>query len=214
MSIGNLAIALLLALPAAAAEMPLPELRIEPASGGSVFFVKNISPRPLTAFLIELVDYPGSSFAAVQDETTGAAIAPGVEKRIPSSNMIVAAAPDYVKILAAAYADGSASGAPEKVEQLKEFRRVKLATTRELIARIETATAAAKARESLLANLKQWRETAPEPERRTRYAAAGLERSAVKTLISETAAGIEAHPLDEVLSTLRKSERLLAAVKP
>ena len=50
MSLKNLAFALLLILPAAAAEMPLPELRIEAADAGSVLFVKNISPLPLTAF--------------------------------------------------------------------------------------------------------------------------------------------------------------------
>ena len=212
MSLRNLEVAVLLALPVVAAEMPMPGMRIEPSTGGSVFHVKNISPQPLVAFLIELVDYPGSSFATVQDETTGEPIAPGVEKRIPSSNMIVAAAPGYVKILAAAYADGSASGTTEKVTQLIEFRRAKLATARELIARIEKAKAAATPKESLITDLKQWRDSSPEPERRTRYQAAGLRRAAVKALISETATGLETQSLDEVLAGLRKSELALAAV--
>ena len=69
MSLRTFASAILFILPAAAAEMPLPELRIEPANGGSILFVKNVSPQPLTAFLIELVDYPGSGFAMVQDES-------------------------------------------------------------------------------------------------------------------------------------------------
>ena len=59
----------LLALPAIAADMPLPELRIEPTGGGSIFYIKNTAPVPLTAYLIELVDYPGSSYSFWQDET-------------------------------------------------------------------------------------------------------------------------------------------------
>ena len=54
---------LLLALPAIAAEVPLPELRIEPTGGGSIFYIKNNSATPLAAYLIELVGYPGSSYS-------------------------------------------------------------------------------------------------------------------------------------------------------
>src|SRR5437764_894400 len=36
---------------AAAAEMPLPVLRTEATSGGSIFYIKNNSTQPLTAYL-------------------------------------------------------------------------------------------------------------------------------------------------------------------
>ena len=49
---------LLVALPAIAAEMVLPELRTEPTAGGSVFYIKNNSTEALNSYLIELVDYP------------------------------------------------------------------------------------------------------------------------------------------------------------
>ena len=208
MSIRSFAFALLPILPVGAMEMPLPELRIESANGGSVLFVKNVAPQPLTVFLIELVDYPGSGFAMVQDESTLDPIAPGVEKRIPSSNMIVAAAPNYTKILAAIYADGSAGGDPRKVSQLVEYRRAKLATIRELIKRFETTP-----KEALAAGLKEYRESIPTPDRRARYAAAGIQSAALRALISETTAGVESRPLDETLARLRNSERALASAK-
>src|SRR5580704_7934582 len=93
-----------LALSAVAAEAPLPGLRIEPVAGGSIFYVKNVSSQPLTAWLVELVDYPGSSYSLWRDDISEP-IPPGVEKRIPVANMTVGAVPDYVKIQAAIYAD-------------------------------------------------------------------------------------------------------------
>ncbi len=214
LSVKNFLSAFLLLLPVAAAEMPLPELRIEPAPGGSVFFVKNDSPQPLTAFLIELVDYPGSGFAMVQDESTAEPIAPGVEKRIPVSNMIVAAAPNYTKTLAAIYADGSAGGAPRKVAQLAAFRRAKLETTRELIKRLEKSKADAAPKDSINAGIKEYGESIPAPDRRARYEAAGVQSTALRSLIAETAAALDTRPLDDALARLRTYERALAAAKP
>src|SRR5580698_3781439 len=134
MSLKTFAPVLLLPLCAAAAQ--LPELRTEPIGGGTVFFVKNSSSQPLTGYLIELVDYPGSSYSLWQDEISSEPIAPGAEKRIQVANMTAGAVPDYMKIQAAIYADGSTAGVPEKVTQFLERRKAVLATTRELIARI------------------------------------------------------------------------------
>jgi hypothetical protein len=102
----------------AAAEAPLPELRTEPTAGGSIFYVRNGSAQPLTAYLIELVDYPGSAYSLWQDDLTNRPIPPGGEKRISVANMTVGAVPDYVKMRAALYADGSSAGIPEKVAQM------------------------------------------------------------------------------------------------
>ena len=191
----------------------MPELRIEPIDGGSVFFVKNNASKPLAAYLIELVDYPGSAFAMVQDETNGEPLAPGAEKRIQRSNMIVAAAPGYVKLLAAVYGDGSAAGAAEKVTQLLEFRGAKLATIRELIQRIEKAKAGSTSKAFLISDLMQWRESTPEPDRRARYQAVGLLRAAVKSFIASVATSLEIQPLDEVLIRLQRQESVLTPVK-
>ena len=120
---------LLVALPAIAAEIPLPELRIEPTAGGSIFYIKNNSPQALNAYLIELVDYPGSSYSFWQDETVAEPIPPKAEKRIQVANMTVGAVPDYVKMQAALYAGGASAGIPEKVAQLLDRRRVTLETT-------------------------------------------------------------------------------------
>ena len=86
----KLAILPLLAMAAAAAE--LPDLRIEPTAGGSIFYVKNSSTQPLTGWLIELVDYPGSSFSLWQDDPA-VPLAPGAERRIPVTNMTVGGGP-------------------------------------------------------------------------------------------------------------------------
>src|SRR5208337_3305065 len=98
MSPAKFATVLFAALPVIAAQMPLPELRTEPTAGGSIFYIRNNSPQPLNAYLIELVDYPGSSYALWQDETVAEPIPPQGEKRIQVANMTVGAVPDYVKM--------------------------------------------------------------------------------------------------------------------
>jgi hypothetical protein len=196
--------AIMLAMPAVVAEAPLPELRIEPTTGGSIFYVKNVSSQPLTAWLIELVDYPGSSYSLWQDEISDP-IPPGVEKRIPVSNMTVGAVPDYVKIQAAIYADGASSGVPEKVTQFIERRRAVLETTRELIRRIESGQDD---------GLKQWAESIPQPSRANRNSQSAINNAAVRSLISGTIAHIESHSTADALTVLRASERALAASKP
>src|ERR1700737_3372798 len=156
MSLTRLTAILLLVLSAAAAQTPLPELKIEPAAGGSVFFIKNAASQPLTAFVIELVNYPGSSYSLWRDEIASEPIPPGVEKRIAVANMTVGAVPDYVKIQAALYADGTSSSIPEKITQLIDRRRLTLQTTRELIRRIEKAQSAGTPKAELAGELKQW----------------------------------------------------------
>lgn len=140
----SFALALLLAVCASRAEPPLPELRTEPTAGGSIFHVRNLAGVPLTGFLIELVDYPGSYYALWQDDIAGTPIPPAAERAIRVANMTVGAVPDYVKLRAAVFADGSSAGIPEKVAQFVERRRFTLETTRELIHRLESAQAAAR----------------------------------------------------------------------
>jgi galactitol-specific phosphotransferase system IIB component len=204
------AAAFLLAAAASAAEQPLPELRIEPTGGGTFFIIRNLSAQPLTAFLVELVDYPGSSYALWQDEIAAEPIAPGAERRMRVANMTVGAAPGYVKMRAALYADGTSSGIPEKVTQLVERRRYTLQITRELIGRLEKAQSKA----ALAADLKQWAESIPAPTRANRTSQIGINQAAAQTLIADTAAQMEAHSVEETLNTLRASERALAASKP
>jgi hypothetical protein len=137
-------------LPLLASAAPLPQLRIEPITGGSIFYVKNVSSQPLTGFLIELVDYPGSQYALWEDDVLEP-VAPGQEKRIQVGNMTVGAVPDYVKVQAAIYADGSTAGIAEKITQFKERRRLKLQTVREMIAHLANHSA-----EETLAWLRTW----------------------------------------------------------
>jgi hypothetical protein len=193
-----------LALSAVAAEAPLPGLRIEPVAGGSIFYVKNVTSQPLTAWLIELVDYPGSSYSLWRDDIAEP-IPPGVEKRIPVANMTVGAVPDYVKIQAAIYADGASSGIPEKVAQFIERRRAILETTRELIRRVESGQ---------VAGLNQWSDSFPPPGRSNRNSQAAINNAAARSLIADTITRIETHSAADALTALRTSERALAASKP
>lgn len=199
--------AILLLVRAAAAQTPLPELKIEPIAGGSVFFIKNVTSQPLTAFVIELVDYPGSSYVLWEDEISSEPVAPGVEKRIAVASMTVGAVPEYVKIQAALYADGTSSGIPAKIAQLIDRRRLTLETTRELIRRIEKAQSSGTPKADLTRELKQWSESIPQPGK-------SKGNSPARVLISETAARLEAHSLAETLEPLRASERALSASKP
>jgi hypothetical protein len=198
---------------AAAAQTPLPELSIEPTAGGSIIQIRNSASQPLTAYVIELVDYPGSFFSFWQDDVA-APIAPGEAKRIHVANMMVGAAPDYVKVRAALYADGISSGIPEKVAQLVERRRFTLETTRELIRRVAKAQSAGAAKPDVIADLKQYAESMPPPGRANRNSQAAINYFAARDLIAKTAASVEKESLAEVLAALRASERALAASKP
>jgi hypothetical protein len=198
----------------AAAEAPLPELRIEPNAGGSIFYVRNGSAQPLTAYLIELVDYPGSAFSLWQDDLTNQPIPPGGEKRMSVANMTVGAAPDYVKIRAALYADGSSAGIPEKVAQLVARRRAVLETTRELIGRLEKAKSAGTSKASVVADIKQWADSLQPAGKGNRNSPAALTQAAARALISDSARQLDSSSPDEMLAGLRAAERALAASKP
>ena len=52
------------------------------------------------------------------------------------------------------------------------------------------------------------------PTRRERSSPAGINQAAARRLIEDTAALLDANSLDEVLTSLRASERSLAASKP
>jgi hypothetical protein len=199
MSLKTLAPVLLLPLLAAAAQ--LPELRTEPIGGGTVFFVKNTSSQPLTGYLIQLVNYPGSSYSLWQDEITAEPLAPGAEKRIQVTNMTAGAVPDYMHLTAAIFADGSTAGAPEKVTQFIERRKAVLETTRELIRRIEKG--------ATKADLMQWADSLQPVGKVKPNAQPVINQAAARALVIETAA-----KLDDALPRLRAAEKALAASKP
>jgi hypothetical protein len=197
-------------LPIAFAQAPLPELRIEPTGGGSFFYLKNAYSQPLTAYLIELVDYPGSSFAMWQDEIPGHPIMPGEEKTIKVANMTVGAVPDYVKVRAAVYADGSTAGIPSKVTQLIERRRYALETTREMIRRFEKAGG----KDDLIANLKQWDESLQPEGKPNPNSQTFINQQAGRMLIRSIVSKLQSDTPQQVLVGLKLSEQLLANSKP
>jgi hypothetical protein len=204
-------ISLLFACSALFAETPLPALRVEPALQSSILFVKDApSQPPLTAFLVELVHYPGSYYQLWEDDLLTEPIAPGAEKKIPISNMTVGAVPDYVHLTAAIYADGTTAGLPEKVTQLVERRRAMLAATRELIGKLEKAKSAAAA----AADLKQQAEALPSLTRSTQNSQPAINQSAAKTLTLDVAAQLGTHSIDETVAWLRAAESRLASSKP
>ena len=212
MTLKTFAATLVLTLSATGAQ--LPELRIEATVGASIFHIKNVAPQPLTAYLVELVGYPGSAFTLVQDEITSEPVPAGGEKNLKVTDMTVGAAPEYVKVQAALYADGSSGGAPEKVAQLVEHRRLILQTTRELIGRLEKAGSAGTPKATLMADLKQWTGAMQPASRRERSSPAGINQAAGRRLIEDTAARLDASSLDEVLTGLHAAERSLASSKP
>ncbi len=214
MPVKTYAAALVLALSASAAQPPLPELRTEATDGGSLFIIRNVSSQPLTAYLIELVNYPGSAYSLWQDEAAAEPIPPGREKRIPITNMTVGAAPDYVKMQAAFYADGTSSGIPEKLAQFVERRRFSLETIRELVRRIEKAQSDGTPKAALVASLKQWADSIPPPTRANRNTQTAINQSAAKALIADAAVRLDARSPEDALTGLRAPERALAAGKP
>jgi len=200
----KLAIALLVALPLTAADPPLPGLRVEPAPRGSVLYVRNVYSQPLTAFLVELVDYPGSRFSYSTDEVTGEGISSGVEKAFPVSSMLVGAvSPEYVKVQAALYADGQTSGDPGKIKELIAGRSSRLQVTRELIRRIETAQSNGTSKSAIVESLKQW--------------SAGLElpnQTITRSGIGNAIRNLEQESIEATVSELKRVERAIATSKP
>ena len=215
MTAPKFALPLLFVCPALFAETPLPALRVEPALQSSILYVKDAPTQPaLTAFLVELVRYPGSYYQLWEDDIITDPVAPGAEKKIPIGNMTVGAVPDYVHLTAAIYADGTTAGLPEKVTQLVERRRAMLATTRELIGKLEKAKAAGTSASAAAADLKQQAEALPALTRSTQNSQPAINQSAAKTLTVETAAHLGAQSIEGTLSWLRTAESRLAASKP
>ena len=207
-----ISVALVLTLSAAAADVPLPTLRIEPATYASILYVRNDYSQPLTGFLVELVNYPGSYFQ-LWEEDAGTPIAPGVEKRIQISDMTVGAVPDYVKIQAALYADGSSGGAATKVTQLMERRVFALKTTRELISRLEKAKAANTPKAAIIADLNKWGESKPKLARRTQNSQEAINESGARGLIEDAATQLDSKSVEELMVALQTSEKALAESK-
>jgi hypothetical protein len=208
-----LTIPLALSLGLASAQDKLPQLRVEPTGGGSFFYVRNTASQPLTAFLVELVDYPGSSYSFWQDDLTAEPLAPRAEQKIRVANMTVGAVPDYVKMQAAVYADGTVSGAQEKVTELVERRRFELGTLRDLIGRLDKAQSAGTSKEALTADLKQWADSLQPAGKEKRVSQTAINHAAARALISDTVTSLETHSIQDVLAQLRDSERRAAADK-
>jgi hypothetical protein len=178
-------------LPLLAAAAGLPNLRTEPIGGGTVFFVKNTSSQPLTAYLIELVGYPGSSYYLWQEDILDP-IAPGAEKRIQVTNMTAGAVPDYMKIMGAVYADGSLAG--DKGGQIVERRKAVLTTARELIQKMEKGATAA--------DLKKWADSLEPVGKVKATAQPVINQAASRQLINETAATMDLPKLKQLEKAL------------
>jgi hypothetical protein len=199
----------------ALAQAPLPELRVEPALQSSILYVKDAASQPpLTAFLVELVKYPGSYYQLWEDDITMEPIEPGKEKKIPISNMTVGAVPNYVHLTAAIYADGTTAGAPEKVTQLVERRKAMLARTKELIGWLEKAKGDGASASKAAADLKQQAEGMASLTRSTQNSQPAINQSAVKALTNEAAAQLGSHSIDETIAWLKAAEARLAGSKP
>jgi len=190
------------------------ELRVEPAVQASILYVKDTEPQPLTAFLVELVKYPGSYYQLWEDGLLTEPVAPGAEKKIPISNMTVGAVPNYVHLTAAIYADGSTAGAPEKVTQLVGRRKALLGAAHDLIGKLEKARSSGTAATALAADLKQQADAMPSLTKSTQNSQPAIDQSAVKALTADTAAQLASHSIEETIAALRAVEERLAASKP
>ncbi|MCW5965772.1 MAG: hypothetical protein KIT83_17165 [Bryobacterales bacterium] len=198
---------------ASPAQSPLPDLRVEATDGGSVLHVANRHAQPLTAFLIELVGYPGSSFSLWHDDTEEG-IAAGTTRAFPITNMTVGAVPEYVKMQAAIYADGSTAGTAQKATQLVERRLFSLGVMRELVQKLEAASAANTPKEALAASLSQWSEGLPQPTRSNRNSQEAINNTAARGILAAAVARLAHGSVDDVLEELRGRERALRESKP
>lgn len=174
-----------------AAEQPLPELIIEPVDGGSTLLIRNSSDQALTGFFIELVDYPGSSYTLWQEDIGGNPIPPHSERKIRIVNMTVGAVPEYVKLRAAAYADGSTVGVPDRVALLIGRRKALLSAALELNRRLGSASS----KDAAIMDLKQWAGTMRPPQTKLRgpLTQASVDRDVTRALIEATLSRLAAN---------------------
>lgn len=185
------------------AQAPLPELHTDAVDAGSIFRVKNNFSKPLVAYSIELIGYPGSFYTFIVDEVNGQPLKPGEERASRVQNMTVGAVPDYVKLTAALYADGLSAGEPAKVMILQERRKAMLEATRGLIQRI---TAAKDAR-ALIAELNAWADTIVPPGKATRNS----NQNGARAVVADAAISLEKLTLADELAHLKKLEMALTA---
>jgi hypothetical protein len=203
----------LVAASAAGMAQSLPELRTDAVPAGSVFLVRNTAAQPLTAYLIELVEYPGSSYTLFQDGPD-AAIAPGAEKRIPVTNMTLGAAPEYVKITAAIFGDGSSAGNADRVALIVARRKAILETSRGLIERLEKARASGASKDAVIADFRQLANSQLPQGRARGMTGAAVGGAAARQAIADAIASLGQRSIDETLASLRATEKQLAAAKP
>ena len=202
------------ALPLVAADAPMPDLKVEPMTGGSALTIKNNYTQPLNAFLIELVDYPGSNYSSTYDLLPPDGIAAGGEKKLNVANVTIGTVPDHVKLQAAVYEDGTTVGAPDKVKHILDTRRARLENTREIIKRIEQDKKDGKDKDAVVADLRQWAITiVPPPPPGTRPVTEPA-KLVMRNMVAAAASNILKQNVDEELAALKKTEALLAASKP
>jgi hypothetical protein len=178
---------------------PCPEVTAEPIEGGSLIRVRHNEKQSLTAFVVEIVDYPGNHFVFMEDELFHGSIAAGKEKRVVVTTLMPGTVPDYLKTTAAIYEDGASCGAADKVKMILDARRKHLKFTRELISRIEKGLSAGDSIEDLATQLAKW-------ARSTSATSGAVITHAVNELKSRSP--------DEVLGALRLVDRILAGSKP
>lgn len=189
----------LLAVAFASAAAPCPEVKAEPAPEGSRIHIQNTAAHPITAFVIEIVDYPGNQFAYRKDELFGAAIAPASERIITVGTLMPGTVPDYLKMTGAVFANGDICGDSQKVKPILDLRRENLKLSRDLISRVEKAKAAQQAPDKLAAEL-------VESARSAKEGPSGV--------INHIASFLKRGSYDDVLAALRTTEQILAASKP
>jgi hypothetical protein len=197
------------------AQPSLPDLKVDPKPGGSILLIHNTAQQQLTAYLIELVDYPGSSYALWQDEIiTGDPVQPGGEKRIEITNMTVGAVPDYVKMRAAIYADGTTSGIPEKVAQIIARRKAQLEVARDLITRLESASEKKIAAPEVAASLQVWIDSTQPKGKVDHNSQAAINQAAKQTFVLRFKSQLGPQEPAEVLAHVRAVERQLELSRP
>jgi hypothetical protein len=192
-------IALLTGVVAAIAGIPCPEVKAEPVENGSLIRLRHNEAQPLTGFLIEIVDYPGNRFAYMRDELFGSSIAAGHERRIVVNNLMPGTVPDYLKVTAAVYANGTSCGTADKVKLIIDARRENRQLNRAIIGRIKEGLSAGASTENLTTDLTKWARS----------------NSAVNSaVITHVVEQLKRTSTDKVLSALEKVEQILAASKP
>jgi hypothetical protein len=145
-----------------------------------------------------MVDYPGNNFQIVVDEVWGKPLPSGHERTYHTPALMPGTVPEYLKVVAAIYEDGTTAGKAEDTAILLDDRRRKLRGLQAILPRLEKLHPG-KTAPQIIADLRTWKDSLA---------------SELRFVADIVIYQLERVPVPELLEDLRGREQAVANSKP